>query len=116
MKEHINNWLTEKMKAAGMLACGIRAPDRKTLTRSQSPQFTPVAIEHACRCLADTFQVLHSNRFPAGLIRWVYENYFVYGSIRPDGICIAIVTRREGPNLKPTDLEGIIAEFQGLQS
>ena len=67
MKEHVHSWLTEKMKIAGVLACGMRAPDRKTFTRSASPQFTPVALEHACRCLADTFQILGSNRFPSGL-------------------------------------------------
>ena len=116
MREHVQNWLTEKMKVPGVLACGIRAPDRKTITRSASVQFTPVALEHACRCLADTFQILHSNHFPAGLVRWVYEKYFVYGSIREDGICFALLTRREPPNLQPADLEGFIAEFQNLQA
>jgi hypothetical protein len=116
MKEHVHGWLTEKMKIAGVLACGIRAPDRKTFTRSASPQFTPVALEHACRCLADTFQILGSNRFPSALVRWVYTNYFVYGSTREDGICLAVLTRREPPNLQPTDLENMIAEFQNLQA
>ncbi len=116
MKEHFQNWLTEKMKIAGVLACGVRAPDRKTFIRSQSPQFTPVGLEHACRCLADTFQILRSNRFPEGLIRWVYDNYFLYGSVRQDGICIAILSSREGASLRPADLEAMIAEFQNLQA
>jgi hypothetical protein len=116
MREHFNSWLTEKMKVAGVLACGVRAPDRKTFTRSGSNQFTPVGLEHACRCLADTFQILNSNRFPSGLIRWVYDNYFVYGSMRTDGICLAVLSKREGSSLQPADLESIVAEFQNLQA
>ncbi len=34
MKENIHSWLTDKMKTTGILACGLRAPDRKTFTRS----------------------------------------------------------------------------------
>jgi hypothetical protein len=114
MHEHIHNWLTEKIKTTGVLACGIRFPDRKTFTRNQSNQFAPVALENACRCMADTFQVLHSNRFSVQRVRWVFGNYFVYGSLREDGICFAIVTRREDPNLQASDLNALIQEFQRL--
>jgi hypothetical protein len=116
MKEHFHIWLTEKMKVAGVLACGMRAPDHKTFARSSSSQFSSMALEHACRCLADTFQILHSNRFPGELIRWVYANYFVYSSIRQDGICLVVLTRREGANLQSTELEKMLTEFQNLQT
>jgi hypothetical protein len=114
MKEEIHHWLTEKMRVAGMLACGIRSADRKTFIRSQSPQFSPVALEHACRCVGDTFSVLSSNRFPVQLVRWVYENYLVYGFLRKDGHCLAVLTRRAEPKVNPADLESIVAEFHSL--
>lgn len=114
MRENIHNWLTEKTKIAGILACGIRSPDRKTYTRTLSPQFTPIALENACRCVTDTFQVLQANRFPANLVRWVFENYFIYGFVRPDGICLALLTRRSTAEIPTTDLEAIVAEFQSL--
>jgi hypothetical protein len=114
VKDHFNNWLTEKMKIAGVLACGVRGPDRKTFTRSASPQFSPVALEQACRCLSDTFQIINANHFPSGLVRWVYESHFVYGSVRQDGHCLAIVTRRSTSDVPDADLEGMIAEFHGL--
>jgi len=114
MREHIHNWLTEKTKVAGILACGIRSPDRKTFTRTLSPQFSPVALENACRCVTDTFQVLQANRFPADLVRWVFENYFIYGFSRPDGFCLALLTRRDATDVQPAELETIVAEFQSL--
>ncbi len=117
MQEHVHNWLTEKMKVAGVLACGLRSPDRKTFTRSHSQQFQPVALENACRCLSDTFQVLNSNRFPMETVRWVYENYFFYGLMRQDGHCLGLLARRNAlPTVQPADLERIAAEFHQLET
>jgi hypothetical protein len=114
MKEHFHKWLTEKMRINGILACGIRSPERKTFTRSLSAQFSTIALENACRCLSDTFQVLNSNRFPVELVRWVYENYLVYGFVREDGHCLALLTRRHEASLQKNDLEAIVAEFHSL--
>ena len=114
MKEHIQNWLTDKTKVAGVLACGIRSPDRKTHTRTLSPQFTPIALENACRCVTDTFQVLQANRFPAELVRWVFEKYFIYGFVRTDGLSLTVLTRRDETDVAPAELETIVAEFQSL--
>ena len=116
MQDQIHNWLTEVMKISGVLACGIRSPDRKTVTRSNSNQFAPIALENACRCLGDTFQVINSNHFPMEVVRWVYENYFLYGITREDGFCMAVLTRRKAPsNLQPQDFEKIAAEFRKLE-
>jgi hypothetical protein len=114
MKEEIHNWLTEKVRLAGVLACGIRAPDRKTFIRSQTPQFNQAALEHACRCLGDTFQVLNSNHFPSQMIRWIYQNHFVYGFIREDGHCLAILAPRAEPGLRNDALQSVVGEFQHL--
>jgi len=104
------------MKIAGVLACGVRSPDRRTFTRSLSPQFPQVALENACRCISDTFQVLNSNRFPSELVRWVFEKYFFYGVARQDGHCLYVLTRRSETGLKPVDLEKIVAEFRSLEA
>ena len=117
MQEQVHNWLTEMMKVPGVLACCIRAPDRKTVSRSNSTPFTPIALENAARCLSDTIQVIHSNRFPMQFVRWVYENYFLYGISREDGHCLAILTRRKSvPNLQTADFERIANEFRQLET
>ncbi len=117
MQEHIHNWLTDKMKLPGVLACGIRSPDRRTFTRSMSPQFQPVALEAAFRCVSDTFQIMNSNRFPTGFVRWVFENYLLYSFARPDGHCFGVLTRRAAESqLKPELLDQLVAEFQNLET
>jgi hypothetical protein len=116
MHEEIQNWLAEKIKVSGILACGVRFPDRKTYTRNQSAQFEAVALENACRCLADTFQVIHSNHFAVEYLRWIFGGYFVYGSIREDGVCFSLITRREDSPLKPDDIGRLLEEFKKLQT
>jgi hypothetical protein len=44
----------------------------------------------------------------------VYENYFVYGFVRQDGHCLAVLTRRNEMSLQKTDLEALVAEFHCL--
>ena len=117
MQEHIHNWLTEKMKVPGILACGIRSPDRKAFTRSMSPQFQPVALENAFRCVSDTFQIMNSNRFPTGRVRWVFENYFLYAFLRGDGHCFSVLTRRNTNHpLSMETLDNLVTEFQSLET
>jgi hypothetical protein len=116
MQEYAHTWLTDKMKVPGVLACGIRSPDRKTVTRSHTTQFAPIALENACRCLTDTFQIINSNRFPVDLVRWVYESYLFYGFMRPDGHCLAILTRRNATSIQHADLERIVSEFHRLET
>jgi hypothetical protein len=116
MQEHIHNWLTEKMKIPGVLACGLRSPDRKIFTRSLSPQFQPVALEAAFRSVGDTFQIMNTNRFPTGFVRWVFENYFLYAFSRPDGHCFGVLSRRDSKHpLDPLTLGQLSAEFLSLE-
>jgi len=117
MQETFQNWLMEKIKVNGVLACGVRSPDRRTFSRSLSAQFQPVALENAFRCVGDTFQILASNRLPTGMVRWVYENYFLYGAARPDGNCFAVLTRRNSKTpLEAEDIQCMIEEFLQLET
>lgn len=115
MHEEIQSWLADTIKVPGVLACGIRFPDRKTYTRNQSAQFEPVALENACRCLADAFQVIHSNHFAVERLRWVFGGYFVHAVMREDGICISLVTRREDTNLAPDTVSQVLEQFKTLK-
>lgn len=117
MQEQTDKWLAEKMMVPGVIACGIRFADQRTVARSSSNQHAPAAIENVCHCLSETFQTLNANHFSMEFVRWVYENHFLYGAVRPDGHCLAIMTRRKSyPVLQQKDLEQILAEFQGLEA
>src|SRR5205823_15034473 len=95
MKAILQHWLAERTQIMGVLACGIRFPDKTSLTQSWSKEFPPQALENAWRCVSDTFQVLKINFFPNEQIRWVYENAFLYCVRRNDGLCLAMFTSRD---------------------
>ena len=114
MKEILKHWLAERTHIMGVLACGIRFPDKTSLTQSWSEEFTPEALENAWRCVSDTFQVLKINFFPNEEIRWVYENAFLYCGRRNDGICLAIFTSRDPQVFDQEMIERLIVEFRAL--
>jgi hypothetical protein len=114
MKEEIRQWFEQSAPFAGILACGLRHPDRTTVTKSWSELFSDLAIENALRCLADFFQVLPLNRLPQGRVRWVYEEALLHCERRADGICLGLFTTREESAYDAAGVERVFAEFQAL--
>jgi len=114
MKEILQHRLAQRTQAPGVLACGIRFPDKTSLTQPWSNEFPVESLENAWRCVSDTFQVLKINFFPNERIRWVYENAFLYCGRRNDGICLAIFTSKDPQFFDQEIIEGLLAEFRAL--
>jgi hypothetical protein len=116
MKSILQQWLAERTQVPGVIACGIRFPDKTSLTQSWSKEFQIESLENAWRCVSDTFQVLKINFFPNEKIRWVYENAFLYCGRRYDGICLAIFTSKDPQVFDPEIIEKLMTEFRALGS
>ena len=114
MKVILQQWLAERTQITGVLACGIRFPDKTSLTQSWSNEFPVESLENAWRCVSDTFQVLKINFFPNEQIRWVYENAFLYCGRRYDGIFLAIFTCKDPDVFDQENIEQLIVEFRAL--
>jgi hypothetical protein len=116
MKDVVRQWFEQSAPFEGILACGVRHPDRSTVTKAWADGFNDLAIDNALRCVADLFQVLPLNRFPQGRVRWVYELAVLHCERRDDGICLAVFTARDGGDARTnlTDLERMFGEFQTL--
>ena len=114
MKEQIQQWFEQSAPFEGILACGVRHPDRTTVTKSWADGFADLAVENALRCVTDLFQVLPLNRVPQGRVRWVYENVLLHCERRSDGICLGVFTAREAARCDAAGLERVFAEFQSL--
>ena len=114
MKEAINDWLSRRAKAVGGMACGVRFPDKTSMTQTWSQDFPAPALDNAWRCASDTFQVLKINFFPNQYIRWVYENAFLYCARREDGVCLGIFTPRDTRAVDVRELKRLLAEFRVL--
>jgi len=114
MKDILQRWLAERTQVTGVLACGVRFPDKTSLTQTWSKEFPPESLENAWRCVSDTFQVLKINFFPNEQIRWVYENAYLYCGRRYDGVCLAIFTSKDPGVFDPETIENLMTEFRAI--
>jgi hypothetical protein len=115
MKEFLSQWLNQRARLRGVLACGVRFPDKTSVTQSWSPEFPSPSLDNAWRCASDAFQVLKINFFPNERARWVYEKAFLDCARREDGICLGIFTTKERGAVDTAEIERLIAEFRTLR-
>ena len=116
MNEFLSQWLNQRARLPGVLACGVRFPDKTSLTQSWSPDFTARSLEHAWRCASDAFQVLRVNFFPDQRVRWVYEKALLLCTRREDGICLGIFTAQDGAGVDPAEIERLLVEFCAMRA
>ena len=116
MKEFLSQWLSRRVRLRSVLACGLRFPDKTSLTQSWSPEFTEPSLDNAWRCASDAFQVLRVNFFPNERIRWVYEKALLHCARREDGICLGIFTAKDPGAVDAAEIERLIAEFRALRA
>ena len=115
MKESLSQWLSRRARLRGVLACGVRFPDKTSLTQSWSPEFTAPSLENAWRCASDAFQVLRVNFFPDERVRWVYEKATLHCACREDGTCLGIFTAKDRGTVDAAEIERVMSEFCALR-
>ena len=116
MNEFLSQWLNQRARLPGVLACGVRFPDKTSLTQSWSPDFTTRSLDNAWRCASDAFQVLRVNFFPDERVRWVYEKALLLCARREDGICLGIFTAKDPGAVDAAEIERLLAEFRALRA
>ena len=116
MKELVNHWFEQSAPFQGILACGVRHPDRSAISKTWADGFSEMAVENALRCVVDLFQVLPLNRLPPGRVRWVYQGALLNCERRADGTCLGIFTSADTKAVDLAGLERFFTEFQALAS
>lgn len=115
MKESLSQWLSQRTRLRGVLACGIRFPDKTSLTQSWSPDFPTPSLENAWRCAGDAFQVLKVNFFPNDRVLWIYEKALLHCARRADGVCLGIFTAKERGEVDVGEIDRLIDEFCAMR-
>jgi len=114
MKEAVRNWMAQNARVPGVLAYGVRFPDKTSLNESYSQDFPLAAMENVWRCVADTYQVLTLHRLPVARMKWVYEQSLLTCFRRNDGIILGLFITARARSLDTNNLERLVAEFQAL--
>lgn len=116
MKEPLQQWVSQRARLPGVLACGLRFADKTCFTESWSSDFPVQNLDHAWRCASDAFQVLRVNFFPNERVRWVYEKALLHCACREDGICLGIFTAQDGGGVDPAEIERLLVEFCAMRA
>jgi hypothetical protein len=102
-------------RVPGVLAYGVRFPDKSSLNESYSVEFPLLAMENAWRCVADTYQVLTLHRLPVARMNWVYERSLLTCVRRNDGLILGLFLTARERSRDTNSLERLVAEFQALE-
>ena len=116
MKEVIQTWLADRPRLPGVLACGVRFPDKSSLTETYQKDYPVPNLENVWRCVGDVFQVLSAHRMAPTSIRWVYENTILYSTRRPDGIELSLLTLPSPADVDAGNLERLLQTFRTLEA
>ena len=115
MKELLQQWVAQRARLPGVLACGLRFPDKTSFTQSWSDDFPAQNLDHAWRCASDAFQVLKISVFPSEYVRWVYEKAYLYCARRDDGICLGVFMAKDPKVSDPVAVERLLVEFRAFR-
>jgi hypothetical protein len=114
MKDTLNKWLMERANLSASLAAGIVHPDKTVFTHFYSRSFAAVLKENVWPGLAEMARIAVEHKLPDTYVRWLFQNAFVYGSVRPDGACALIIASRNLSKEDGAALETLLHEFQGV--
>jgi hypothetical protein len=114
MNDRIKNWLAQVPAVRGLLASGVRFADGTALSQSYSCDCPMAALEHAWRCVADTFEVLAAYQQPATRLRWRYELAHLQCVRRNDGTLLGLFVTSRSADLDAAAVERLMTEFEAL--
>src|SRR5262245_14255441 len=114
MKDTLNKWLMEKANLSASLAAGTVHPDKTVFTHFYSRSFATVLKENVWPGLAEMARIAAEHKLPDSHVRWLFQNAFVYGAVRPDGSCALIIASRNLSKEDSAALDALLGEFQGI--
>lgn len=116
LKEITNRWLTRSAKAKGVLACGVRYPDRTSSNHAFAADFNPAVLENSWECVAGVFEFLKQHQNDVDQMCWVFDNYRLYCAVRADQACLGVFTAKSDQDHDQAGIQRILSEFKTLKT
>jgi hypothetical protein len=112
MKHPAQQWLTERVSPAGLLACGLRQPDGKCLCRSAAENVPAAKMERILGAFAGLRAALFSEPLAPRWSTWAFEQGQIRLVERPDGWLLGLVVQPE--SAAAAGLDALSQEFLTL--
>ena len=110
-------WLKENAHLGGVLACGVRYPDKSVFSQVYDQKFHQHKIEEIWSSVAETFQSLKLQRLPTTRLKWTFDEAFLHCVVRNDGVHLCVLTGRKEKKdqVNSETLNQLMSEFLDLQ-
>ncbi|MFO1497651.1 MAG: hypothetical protein U1G07_04530 [Verrucomicrobiota bacterium] len=111
MKDEINLWLSRQARLPGVLACGIRYPDRSSFTQQWAGEHDQESVEKSLACLSDVWRLLRLSGLTGRWLRWGYPECWFYSAQRPDGTLLGLIAARSEASTDPEEISALLQSF-----
>jgi len=116
MNSEFNSWLKENTAFPGVLACGLRYPDKTTFSHSYAAEFATDKLEPAWRTAVEAFQTSKQSKQSFSRLRWVFDKALFHCAVRGDGVCLGIFTSKGTQEPSAESVDRLFAEFQAFRA
>jgi len=93
MKDAFKRWLADNTLLPGVLACGVRFPDRESFSQCYSDALKSDQLRDVWQAVADASAQLGAKPAPPQRHRWVFESAHIHVAVRSDGVSLGVLTR-----------------------
>lgn len=115
MKDVFHRWLDQRSGLPGILACGVRFPDRSSFGRSNASEVAPELLDRSWNQVAEAMTALTTQRFTVQRALWTFTDGQLHCAARSDGVVLTIVTPATTSAYNPNVIDKLIAEFLDLR-
>lgn len=111
-----DTWLHESTRRDGVLACGLRYPDRTAAARFYVPDCDENAVASLSNLAAETFASLKQQKLKASTLRWTFDQTQAICVNRPDGTCLSLIAPRSPSPKQSKIISELLREFESLRA
>jgi len=116
MKNTPQQWLAGRASPPGMLACGMRRPDRKVICHSLEDICPVNQMERILTQFESVRSIITAGKMAPRWTTWAFEQGQIRYVERPDGWLLGLVIRTDSdafPKLDPLSTEFLTLEIDG---
>jgi hypothetical protein len=106
-------WLEKTAQYSGVLACGVRLPNKSSSVKTYHESFPEARIGELLQCLTEVAFTLRNSKVGGARLRWIFANGQIYSARRPDGATAVLAT---GKDPAASAIEELFADFLAMTS
>jgi hypothetical protein len=114
MKSTLQDLFERHLPAPGIIACGVRLPDRTHLCQSCTDEISHSQVELALNRLALAADSLNHHRLEANTFCWTFDRMRVHLAQRPDGSTLIVMAENGKHAQAATSTDRLLADFNDL--